>query len=61
LKQEGVGPVEHTDRFYYWLCSIKMPGGHRAGTVKAIVEKMNTLFNGLYDGDAYGELDKEEA
>mmetsp|Transcript_1578 Transcript_1578/g.2611 ORF Transcript_1578/g.2611 Transcript_1578/m.2611 type:complete len:118 (-) Transcript_1578:118-471(-) len=53
LKQEGVEPVEHADRFYYWLKSINAPGGFRAGIVHAIGEKMNSAFVGLYDVDAY--------
>lgn len=52
-KDEGVGPVEHADRFYYWLQSIGTPGGFRAGIVHSIAEKMNVTFVGIYDPDAY--------
>ncbi|KAJ1439127.1 hypothetical protein B484DRAFT_444215 [Ochromonadaceae sp. CCMP2298] len=53
LKQEGVEPIEHADRFYYWLKSIGTPAGFRAGIVHAIGEKMNSLFVGIYDVDMY--------
>mmetsp|Transcript_68529 Transcript_68529/g.142873 ORF Transcript_68529/g.142873 Transcript_68529/m.142873 type:complete len:119 (+) Transcript_68529:73-429(+) len=57
LKEEGVEPVEHADRFYFWLKSIGTAGGFRAGVVHAIAEKMNATFVGIYDADAYGALD----
>jgi hypothetical protein len=61
FKDEGVGPVEHTDRFYFWLKSIGTPGGFRAGIVHSIAEKMNVTFVGIYDPDAYeGGVDEEE-
>lgn len=56
LKEEGVGPVEHADRFYYWLKSIGTSPGHRAGVVHSIAEKMNITFVGIYDVDAYEKL-----
>mmetsp|Transcript_124052 Transcript_124052/g.243347 ORF Transcript_124052/g.243347 Transcript_124052/m.243347 type:complete len:117 (-) Transcript_124052:92-442(-) len=56
LKEEGVEPVEHADRFYFWLKSINTPGGFRAGIVHSIAEKVNSTFVGLYDADAYQQL-----
>lgn len=53
LKEEGVGPVEHADRFYYWLSSLGSPAGFRAGVVQCIAEKMNVTFPGIYDPSAY--------
>lgn len=53
--------MEHTDRFYFWLKSIKTPGGYRAGIVRSIAEKMNILFPGIYDPDAYSSISEEEA
>ncbi len=53
LKEEGVGPIEHADRFYFWLKSIGTASGHRAGVVHSIAEKMNITFVGIYDSDAY--------
>eukprot|EP01032_Pedospumella_encystans_P013559 gene13559-15603_t len=53
LKEEGVEPVEHADRFYFWLKSIDTPTGFRAGIVHALAEKVNSTFVGLYDADAY--------
>mmetsp|Transcript_20952 Transcript_20952/g.22760 ORF Transcript_20952/g.22760 Transcript_20952/m.22760 type:complete len:121 (+) Transcript_20952:109-471(+) len=61
LKEEGIEAVEHTDRFYFWLKSIKTPGGYRAGIVRSIAEKMNILFPGIYDPDAYSSISEEEA
>lgn len=53
LKEEGVGPVENADRFFYWLESINLPGGHRASVCHAIAERVNISFPGIYDPDAY--------
>jgi len=53
LKDAGVGPVEHADRFYYWLVSVGTPAGFRAGVVKSIAEKLNVTFVGLYDNSLY--------
>lgn len=58
FKDKGVGPVEHADRFYFWLQSIGTPGGHRAGVVHSIAEKMNVTFVGIYDASAYEEVDE---
>jgi len=52
LKEEGVGPVEHCDRFWYWLQQIGI-SSHRGGIVKAIAEKLDTTFPGIYDSAAY--------
>ncbi len=60
LKEEGVEPVEHADRFYYWLKSINTPAGFRAGIVHSIAEKMNVTFPGIYDSSAYGSAVGEE-
>lgn len=53
LKDEGIEPVEHAERFYYWLKSLDTPAGFRAGIVHAIAEKMNVTFVGIYNVDAY--------
>lgn len=58
LKEEGVGPIEHVDRFYYWLKSTGTNAGWRAGTVHAIAEKMNITYVGIYDADAYEPLEE---
>lgn len=55
FRDSEVGPVEHADRFYYWLKSIGTPGGFRAGIVHSIAEKMNVTFIGIYDPAAYDE------
>lgn len=55
LKEEGVEPVEHCDRFYYWLKSVVPPNASqfRAGIVNCICQKVNLTFPGIYDPDAY--------
>ena len=53
LKDEGVLPIEHADRFYYWLTSLHTPAGFRAGIVRSIAEKLNITFPGLYDPAGY--------
>lgn len=53
-----VGPVEHAQRFYDWLCHIKTPSGHRAGIVDSIGQKVNIAFPGIYDPSVYP--DEEE-
>lgn len=63
FKDDGVGPVEHADRFYFWLKSLGTPAGFRAGIVHSIAEKLNVTFVGIYDPDAYetgaGDGDEE--
>ena len=58
MKDEDVGPIEHADRFYYWLKSIGTAAGFRAGVVNCVAEKMNITFPGIYDISAYDPLDK---
>lgn len=53
MKDSDIGPIEHVERFYQWLCALKISGGHRAGTVHALAEKLNIWFPGLYDADSY--------
>eukprot|EP01031_Cornospumella_fuschlensis_P034030 gene34030-41189_t len=57
LKDEGVGPIEHADRFFYWLASIGTPAGFRSGIVHSIAEKMNITFVGIYDATAYDDAE----
>jgi hypothetical protein len=52
LKDAGVGPVEHCDRFWYWLKDAKI-SSNRSGIVQCIAEKLDTMFPGIYDGSAY--------
>lgn len=56
LKEHGVESIEHADRFYYWLKASKTAAGQRSGVVRAIAEKLNVFFHGLYDSDLYGDL-----
>jgi hypothetical protein len=56
LKEEGVGTIEHADRFYYWIVSINVPPRYRAGIVHSIGEKMNLFFPGLYDVSIFPPL-----
>lgn len=61
LKEDGVEPIEHVDRFYYWLKTV-VPvhaGRFRAGIVRCVCEKITITFPGLYNPDAYGDLDGE--
>ncbi len=53
LKDSDVEPIEHADRFYFWLKSLKAPSGYRAAIVHSIAEKMNVTFPGIYDSSAY--------
>lgn len=53
FKEEGVGVVEHADRFYFWLNSIGIPAGIRSGIVHFICEKANSIFPGIYDSECY--------
>jgi hypothetical protein len=52
LKGVGVDAVEHTDRFFYWLKHIGI-NANRATIVKAVAEKLNLQFPGIYDENAY--------
>ena len=53
LKDAGVGPVEHADRFYFWLTSIGTPAGYRAGIVRSVAERLNITYIGLYEPELY--------
>lgn len=53
LHEKGLEPIEHVDRFYFWLKAIGTPSGFRAGLVHCVCEKANTLFPGIYDEDLY--------
>mmetsp|Transcript_17940 Transcript_17940/g.18009 ORF Transcript_17940/g.18009 Transcript_17940/m.18009 type:complete len:116 (+) Transcript_17940:126-473(+) len=52
LKDEGVQSVEHCDRFWYWIKDTGI-NSHRAGIVRAVAEKLDTMFPGIYDGGLY--------
>ena len=55
MKDPGVGPVEHVERFYIWLCRFWPNGSsHRAGIVDALCRKLAITFPSLYDPEAYG-------
>lgn len=50
---------EHCDAFWFWL-KMKGINSYRSGIVMAIAEKANTLFGGLYDPEAFEDLEFEE-
>jgi hypothetical protein len=56
LKEEGVGPIEHCDRFWYWLNAAGI-NSYRAGIVQCIAEKVDTMFPGIYDASKYSGRD----
>lgn len=49
LKGPNVSPVEHCDRFWFWLKS-KGISGHRSAIVQAVAERIDTMMPGVYDG-----------
>lgn len=51
FKDIDVGSFEHVDRFYYWLCSTHIQAVRRAGVVRCIASKVNTMMPGIYDDD----------
>ena len=53
FKDKDIGAIEHVERFYQWLCALKISAGHRAGTVHCLAEKLNIWYPGLYDASAY--------
>ena len=55
LKEEGVGCVELTDRFWFWLESIGYPAGFRSAIVHAVAAKLDMTIPGLYDISAFDE------
>jgi hypothetical protein len=60
LKEEGVGPIEHCDRFWYWLNTAGI-SSHRAGIVRCIAEKVDTMFPGIYDASLYPNHEHDDA
>jgi hypothetical protein len=55
FKDETTGCVEHTDRFYHWLCTTGVQNIRRAGVVRCIASKASTMFPGIYDDDDYND------
>jgi hypothetical protein len=55
LKEDDVGPVELADKFWYYLNSINTPLGYRSVIVLSVAEKLNIIFPGIYDSNAYIE------
>lgn len=53
FKDANVGPIEHADRFFYWLTRIGTVAGQRSSVVRAIAEKLHLQFPDIYDPDAY--------
>lgn len=53
LKDAGVDPLEHAERFYQWLKALNTPAGFRAGIVHSVAEKLNVSFPRIYDSSAY--------
>ena len=53
FKGANVGPIEHADRFFYWLRRIGTVAGQRSSVVRAIAEKLQLQFPDIYDPDAY--------
>lgn len=49
LKGPGVSPVEHCDRFWFWLKS-KGISSHRSAIVQAVAERIDFMMPGVYDG-----------
>lgn len=56
LKGIGVTPIEHADRFWYFLKGIGTANGTRAGVVRCIAEKLNLFIPDIYQGDDYEHL-----
>eukprot|EP00593_Proboscia_inermis_P005097 CAMPEP_0171305684 /NCGR_PEP_ID=MMETSP0816-20121228/15544_1 /TAXON_ID=420281 /ORGANISM="Proboscia inermis, Strain CCAP1064/1" /LENGTH=110 /DNA_ID=CAMNT_0011786685 /DNA_START=509 /DNA_END=844 /DNA_ORIENTATION=+ len=56
---DKVDPVEHMEKFWYWLKDQGI-SAHRSAVVRAIAEKMNSMMNGLYDAEAYGDDDDDD-
>lgn len=55
MKRAGVQPVEHLDRFHYWLTSVGVAPGYRAGICAAIAEKAALLVPDIYDPAVYDD------
>eukprot|EP01041_Mallomonas_annulata_P004995 gene4995-9988_t len=49
---ESVESVEHCDRFWYWIKEIGI-NSHRSAVVRAVAEKLDVMFPGIYDGNCY--------
>jgi hypothetical protein len=50
---EMVDPKLHSQMFYQWLCEVNTAGKYRSTVVHCIAEKMNIVFPGLYEAEAY--------
>jgi hypothetical protein len=60
LKGQGIGTIEHADRFYYWLELIGTSAGHRSSVVRSVAEKLQLQFPDIYDEEIYSKDEEEE-
>ena len=56
LRELGIDSVNHAELFYNWVKTTKIAVTNRAALVRAIAEKSNILFPGIYNGDLYEPL-----
>jgi len=56
---QTVSPAEHQDRFWQFLKAAGIQA-HRSAIVKAVGEKINQSFPGVYDPSIYEDDDEEE-
>ena len=57
-KGEGVGSIEHCERFYMYLSSVGVGGSSRPTIVLALAEKMNIMIPGFFDMEDYPEEER---
>jgi len=50
LKEKGVEPIEHCDRFFYWLTSVGITS-HKHTITQAIAQKLDISFPGIYESN----------
>merc|ERR1719222_189879 len=56
--KDKVESVEHMEKFWHWLSEVGI-NAHRSAIVRAIAEKMDISYPGIYDASYY-EQDEDE-
>ena len=58
LRELGIDSVNHAELFYNWVKTTKIAVTNRAALVRAIAEKSNILFPGIYNDKCHNEISK---
>eukprot|EP00588_Corethron_pennatum_P014491 CAMPEP_0194278700 /NCGR_PEP_ID=MMETSP0169-20130528/11857_1 /TAXON_ID=218684 /ORGANISM="Corethron pennatum, Strain L29A3" /LENGTH=130 /DNA_ID=CAMNT_0039022947 /DNA_START=165 /DNA_END=557 /DNA_ORIENTATION=+ len=58
-KDHKIESAEHMEKFWYWLSEVGI-NAHRSAIVRAIAEKMDISYPGIYDASYYENDDDDD-